>query len=97
MAEANSSSTSNASASIGMLEHHLHDVFSAVRVPGEDFVYAPNMELFNQLEDYCDFDNSVDEPTALLILGEPGGGKSALLSNWLQRRAKNQQRARGWS
>lgn len=87
--------SNHASASIGMLEHHLHEVFSAVRCPGEDFVYSPKQELFNFLDDYCDFENSVDEPTALLILGEPGEGKSALLSNWLQRRARNQSRVRG--
>jgi len=87
-------SNENASASIGMLEHHLHDVFSAVRVPGDDFVYAHNIELFNFLEDYCDFENIIDEPTALLLLGEAGGGKSALLSNWLQRRARSLSRAR---
>ena len=81
--------------SIGMLEHHLHDVFAAVRVPGEDFVYAANAEHFNLLEDYCDFDNVMDDPTALLIMGEPGGGKSALLSNWLLRRSKSLSRARG--
>ena len=86
---------SGSHSSIGMLEHHLHDVFAATRVPGEDFVYAPNMEHFNFVEDYCDFDSSMDDPTALLILGEPGGGKSALLSNWLLRRAKNLSRTRG--
>ena len=88
------SATGNCS-SIGMLEHHLHDVFASVRVQGEDFVYAPNMEHFNILEDYCDFDNTMDDPTALLILGDPGGGKSALMSNWLLRRSKNLSRARG--
>ena len=52
-----------------MLEHHLHEVFSAVRVPGEDFVYAPILEYLSVLEDYCDFDNSIEEPSALLLLG----------------------------
>ncbi len=36
--------------SIGMLEHHLHSVFAAVRVPGEDFVYSPSIDYFNALE-----------------------------------------------
>ena len=95
MTDNNNNAVNNASSSIGMLETHLHDVFSAMRVPGEDFVYSPNMELFNRLEAYCDFESSLDAPTALLLLGEPGGGKSALLSNWLQRRQKNLSRQRG--
>lgn len=79
---------------IGQLEHHLHNVFASQRVPGEDFVYVPSAELFNVLEDFCD-DQSIHEPRPpLLILGNSGSGKSAILANWLHRRQRNATRAR---
>ena len=79
---------------IGQLEHHLHNVFASQRVPGEDFVYVPSAELFNVLEDFCD-DQNINEPRPpLLILGNSGSGKSAILANWLHRRQRNATRAR---
>ena len=81
---------------IGILEHHIHKVFATSRVPGEDYVYSASVDLFNKLDDYCD--NSREHPTELvskpplLIKGESGTGKSALLSNWLQRRELSTQR-----
>ena len=39
---------------IGRLEHHIHDIFASVRVPGEEFVYNVPSELFNTLDDFCD-------------------------------------------
>jgi len=81
---------------IGSLEHHVHNVFASVRVPGEDFVYSASIDLFNKLDDYCD-----NQPTArqeskspFLIKGESGTGKSALLSNWLHRRERNATRSK---
>jgi nephrocystin-3 len=81
-------------ACIGLLEHHLHHVFSQERVPGEDFVYIPSTELFNTLEDFCDDQSIHESRRPLLILGESGSGKSALLANWLQRRQRNMTRSR---
>jgi hypothetical protein len=78
---------------IGELEHHIHKVFASVRVPGEDFVYHASNELFTYIEDYVNEQWSESKPP-LLILGESGLGKSALLSNWLDRRNRNNQRAR---
>jgi len=77
---------------IGRLEHHIHNVFSSVRVFGEDFVYHPLPDLFNILEDYCD--DQIESRPPLLILGDAGSGKSALLANWLQRRQRNLSRAK---
>jgi GTPase SAR1 family protein len=74
---------------IGNLEHHLHYVFANQRVPSEEYVYTPPTEMFNLLEDFCD-DQSIHEIKApLLLLGDSGCGKSALLANWLQRRLRN--------
>lgn len=71
---------------IGALEHHLHDLFSSVRVPGDEFVYSPSIEMFNQLDDYCDESAFHEARPPMLIMDESGSGKSALLSNWLHRR-----------
>jgi Cdc6-like AAA superfamily ATPase len=79
---------------IGLLEPHIHKVFAQERVPGEDFVYKQSTEMFNILEDFCD-DQTIHEPRPpLLILGDSGSGKSALLANWLQRRQRNMTRSR---
>lgn len=79
---------------IGSLEHHIHKVFASVRVPGEDFVYSPSADLYSALDAYCD-DRSIGESKSpFLILGQSGTGKSALLSNWLQRRRRQAVRAR---
>lgn len=79
---------------IGLLEPHLHDVFARERIPSEDFIYTIIPEMFNTLEDFCD-DQQIHEPRPpLLILGDSGSGKSALLANWLQRRQRNMSRSR---
>lgn len=71
---------------IGALEHHLHELFSSVRVPGDEFVYSASTEMFNQLDDYCDESAFHEARPPMLIMDESGSGKSALLSNWLHRR-----------
>lgn len=76
---------------IGALEHHLHDLFSSVRVPGDEFVYSPSTEMFNQLDDYCDESAFHEARPPMLIMDESGCGKSALLSNWLHRRRQKSQ------
>ena len=64
-------------------------MFANERIPGEDYVYCPPTEMFNLLEDFVD-DQSIHEvKSPLLILGDSGSGKSALLANWLQRRQRN--------
>ena len=79
---------------IGSLEHHLHQVFASIRVPGEDFVYSPSTELYNWLDDFCN-DETMHLPQLPLILtGASGTGKSALLSNWLLRRQRMAARSR---
>lgn len=79
---------------IGSLEHHLHQVFSAERVPGEEFVYCSPADMFNILEDFCDDQSIHESKPPLLVLGDAGCGKSALLANWLQRRQRNGARGR---
>jgi archaellum biogenesis ATPase FlaH len=69
-------------------------VFALVRVPGEDFVYSASIDLFNKLDDYCDEQGMVESRPPFLIKGESGTGKSALLSNWLQRRERSLMRSR---
>lgn len=85
---------------IGNLEHHVHKVFATIRVPGEDFVYSASLDLFNRLDEYCDDDSDIMDSsdgsprTPFLIKGESGTGKSALLSNWLDRRERMLEKTR---
>jgi hypothetical protein len=79
---------------ISNLENHVHGVFASVRVSGEDFVYCPSAELFTKLDDYCDEMTLSEVRPPLLIKGEEGTGKSALLSNWLHRREHSSNRSR---
>ena len=79
---------------IGHLEINLHQVVASVRTPGEDYVYCSANELYNTLDEYCDESNMIESRPPVLILGENGAGKSALLSNWCNRRAKSQSRNR---
>ena len=80
--------------SLGALEHHVHNLFASERVPGDHYVYYQSTELFNALEDFCD-DQTMNEPRQpLLVTGEQGMGKSALLANWLQRRQRAGTKAR---
>ncbi|RYH32332.1 ATP-binding protein [archaeon] len=71
---------------IGNLEHHIHKVFASIRVAGEEFVYCSSSELYSRLDDYCDDSAMSDMRPPVLIKGESGTGKTALLANWLQRR-----------
>ena len=79
---------------IGNLEHHLHQLFSSVRVPGDDFVYSAAQEMNSVLDEYCE-ESSFHEPRPpLMFLDESGSGKSALLSNWLDKKHKKQAQGR---
>jgi hypothetical protein len=83
-----------ADACIGSLEYHIHKVFASVRLLGDDFVYVPSPDVYSALDSYCD-ERTIDETKApFLILGQSGTGKSALLSNWLQRRKRQASRLR---
>lgn len=79
---------------IGHLENNLHEVFASARVPGEDYVYSSSTELYNSLDDYCDEQVLLESRPPFLVLGEHGSGKSALLANWCNRRAKSKSRNR---
>jgi hypothetical protein len=59
-------------------------------------VYSASVELFNKLDDYCDNlpANRQETKPPLLIKGETGTGKSALLSNWIHRRERNSTRSK---
>ena len=75
---------SDISNSIGSLEHHLHKIFATVRVPGEDFVYSPSAELFNELDDYCNVQTMAESKPPLLILGESGENYRTLNSIFIR-------------
>jgi hypothetical protein len=73
------------------LEHHFHGRFAEVRCPADSFLYvADNIDHYADLENYCD--DMHESRCPLLIIGECGVGKSALLSNWTQRRKKNKRK-----
>ena len=73
---------------IGSLEPALHELFSSVRVPGEEFVYSASNEMFNQLDEYCEETTMHEVRPPMLIMDESGSGKSSLLANWLHRRRR---------
>eukprot|EP01038_Epipyxis_sp_PR26KG_P006095 gene6095-8399_t len=86
-----SKNETQASSCIGSLEPSIHRTFSSVRVPGDDFIYSLSSELFMKLDNYVDEKDPqsiTDSKPPLLIKGESGIGKSALLSNWLHRRER---------
>jgi hypothetical protein len=74
---------------ISNLENHVHAVFAAQRVAGEDFVFRPMLDSYAALDDYCDDANFHDVRPPLLITGPAGTGKTALLANWLRKREQN--------
>ena len=72
----------------GELEHHFHSKFADVRANSDNFLYvADNFNHYADLENYCDDIRDSKQP--LLLLGEKGVGKSALLANWILRRRRN--------
>lgn len=87
---------------IGALESQIHRLYFGLRVPGEDFVYSNTNDAFNILEDYCSVQNTDSvssngydkRNSPLLIVGEAGSGKSALLANWMLKRQRVLARSR---
>jgi len=79
---------------IGNLEHHLHQLFSSVRVPGDDFVYSTSQDMYSVMDEYCEESTFHEPRPPLMFLDESGSGKSALLSNWLQKKHKKQAQGR---
>ena len=60
-----------------------HDVYAASR--SSNFVYVMNNNMYTELDAHCD--TSDTEPRLpLVVKGQPGSGKSALLANWVQYR-----------
>lgn len=86
--------SSESNSCIGHLESSLHHVFASVRVPGEEYVYCPPSDLYGNIDEYCDEQHISEPRPPLLILGEIGSGKSALVANWFHRRSKSQARSR---
>lgn len=74
---------------IGNLDNRIHGVFANTRLSGEDFVYCPSADLYTKLDDYCDELTFSEVRPPLMIKGDFGTGKSALLSNWIHRRENN--------
>ncbi|OWZ07820.1 hypothetical protein PHMEG_00019745 [Phytophthora megakarya] len=60
-----------------------HHAFAKSRK--EDFVYAPTSHYLHILNDHCQWDHEARSPL-LVVVGQPGDGKSALLANWAEER-----------
>ncbi|EGZ20542.1 hypothetical protein PHYSODRAFT_490894 [Phytophthora sojae] len=54
----------------------------------EDFVYAPTSHYFHILNEHCQWDHEV-RSALLVVVGQPGNGKSALLANWAEERRRS--------
>jgi hypothetical protein len=76
-------------AALGQLEHLVHNLFANDRLSGGPYVYHTSTELFNALDDFCDEEAMVEPRQPLVVAGERGSGKSALLANWYARRQRN--------
>ena len=73
------------------LEAHFHHRFADVRCSSDGFLYlADGIDHYADLESYCSDLGEAKAP--LLILGETGVGKSALLANWTSRRRRSRRR-----
>ncbi|KAL3660876.1 hypothetical protein V7S43_013893 [Phytophthora oleae] len=60
-----------------------HHAFARSRK--EDFVYAPTSHYLHILNDHCQLDRDA-RSAVLVVVGQPGDGKSALLANWAEER-----------
>ncbi|KAL4108747.1 hypothetical protein PRIC1_000456 [Phytophthora ramorum] len=63
-----------------------HDAFAKSRK--EDFVYAPTSHYLHILNDHCQCDREA-RSALLVVVGQPGDGKSALLANWAEERRRS--------
>ena len=67
-----------------------HDAFAASRV--SQYVYVPTNPLFFSTIDTFVDANEGDVKKPLVVLGEEGSGKSALIANWTAKRKENRTR-----
>lgn len=74
--------------SISYLESAFHHGFMRSRIMHGEFVYQENPRLARELDEFCDVDAMQQPKGPIIVLGESGVGKSALLANWLVRRKK---------
>ncbi|KAG7385962.1 hypothetical protein PHYPSEUDO_000924 [Phytophthora pseudosyringae] len=63
-----------------------HHAFAKSRK--EDFVYAPTSHYLRILNDHCQWDREA-RSAVLVVVGQPGDGKSALLANWAEGRRRS--------
>ncbi|CAM9907205.1 unnamed protein product, partial [Choristocarpus tenellus] len=67
-----------------------HEAFAASR--SSEYVYVPiDEKYFNNLDKHAET-IEMDAKLPLVLVGEPGIGKNALLSNWVKRRALTKHR-----
>ncbi|ETP54615.1 hypothetical protein F442_00720 [Phytophthora nicotianae P10297] len=63
-----------------------HHAFAKSRK--EDFVYAPTRHYMHIMNDHCQW-NHETRSALLVVVGQPGDGKSALLANWAEERRRS--------
>ncbi|RLN76470.1 hypothetical protein BBJ28_00007345 [Nothophytophthora sp. Chile5] len=59
----------------------------------DDFVYAPTSHYLRVLNDHCQWDRDA-RSAVLVVVGQPGTGKSTLLANWAEQRRRSERGAR---
>ena len=80
--------------SIAEMEAEFQYEYARERNDKDGFVYCDRPHLMRELDDFCDQDKMHTKQGPMLILGDAGAGKSALLVNWMAKRKKN---AQTWS
>ncbi|KAG3116240.1 hypothetical protein PI124_g3789 [Phytophthora idaei] len=63
-----------------------HHAFAKSRK--EDFVYSPTRHYLHVLNDHCQWNHEA-RSALLVVVGQPGDGKSALLANWAEERRRS--------
>lgn len=54
-------------------------------------MFAPSPQYMRILNDYCQWDRDTAHSSVLVVVSQPGNGKSALLAHWADERRKSEE------
>uniref|UniRef100_K3WX63 Nephrocystin 3-like N-terminal domain-containing protein n=1 Tax=Globisporangium ultimum (strain ATCC 200006 / CBS 805.95 / DAOM BR144) TaxID=431595 RepID=K3WX63_GLOUD len=59
----------------------------------DDFAFAPSPHYVQILNNYCHWDRDASHSSILVVVGQPGNGKSAMLAHWVEERRRSEEGA----